>query len=99
MIAGHPSFRETSRRSHRDSQISPSSRAEPVRHTGKGDLLMADMMANRRNAPRYPLILRAEVTELSSGAKLNARTSDLSRTGCYIDTRQPLSSGAAISIK
>ena len=60
---------------------------------------MADMMANRRNAPRYPLILRAEVTELSSGTKLNARTSDLSRTGCYIDTRQPLSSGSVISIK
>jgi len=70
-----------------------------VRHTGQGDLLMPDMMANRRNAPRYPLILRAEVTELSSRDKLHARTSDLSRTGCYVDTREPLSSGSAITIK
>src|SRR2546429_2203024 len=29
----------------------------------------------------------------------HARTSDLSRTGCFIDTREPMSSGSAISIK
>jgi len=59
---------------------------------------MPDMMANRRNAPRYPIILPAEVIALADGAKLNARTSDLSRTGCYIDTRQPFLSGSAIRV-
>ena len=83
----------------RDSRFSPSGCIAPVHHTGKGDLQMPDMMANRRNAPRYPLILKAEVTELSNRTKLNARTSDVSRTGCYIDTREPLSSGSAISLK
>ncbi len=60
---------------------------------------MPNKMADRRVAPRYPLILRAEVVELSRGAKLSARTSDLSRTGCYVDTRQTLPSGSAIRVK
>lgn len=60
---------------------------------------MPNKMADRRVAPRYPIILRAELTELSGGAKLIGRTSDLSRTGCYIDTFQPFRSGSAIHIK
>jgi hypothetical protein len=70
-----------------------------VCHAGKGDLAMPNMMADRRVARRYSLILPAEVIELSHGVKLNARTSDLSRTGCYLDTLQPLPSGSAIRIK
>ena len=50
---------------------------------------MPDRMVDRRNAPRNPLFLTAEVTELSSDAILSARTSDVSRTGCYIDTLNP----------
>jgi hypothetical protein len=69
-----------------------------VCHTGKGDLAMPNMMSDRRIAPRYALILPAEVVELSHGLKLNTRTSDLSRTGCYLDTLQPFS-GSAIRIK
>ncbi|HXY24838.1 MAG TPA: PilZ domain-containing protein [Candidatus Acidoferrum sp.] len=57
---------------------------------------MTDMMADRRAAPRYALIVMAEVTELSSGLKLQARTSDISRTGCYIDTLKPFSKGSSI---
>jgi PilZ domain len=60
---------------------------------------MPDKMADRRVTPRYPIILRAELIELVGGAKLVARTSDLSRTGCYVDTRQTLASGSAIRIK
>ena len=60
---------------------------------------MTNMMADRRSDPRYPLILRAEVTERSSGKKLSGRTSDISRTGCYVDTREPLSSGSSIQVK
>ena len=59
---------------------------------------MTDMMADRRAAPRYALIVVAEVTELSSGMKLQARTSDISRTGCYIDTLKPFSKGSSIYV-
>ena len=60
---------------------------------------MPDKMADRRVAPRYPIIRKAEVIEIEGGAKLIARTSDISRTGCYVDTRQTLTSGSAIRIK
>ena len=38
---------------------------------------MADVMADRREAPRYALILAAEVVEIANGAKLTARSSDV----------------------
>ena len=47
-----------------------------------------DVMADRRNATRYPLILICEVVDIS-GTKMMARTSDVSRTGCYLDTLKP----------
>ncbi len=53
----------------------------------------------RRGAPRYPLIFAAEVTEVSSGAKLSARTADVSRTGCYIDTLNPTPPGTEILVR
>jgi PilZ domain len=46
-------------------------------------------MQDKRNDLRVPLIAVAEVTEVASGTRLAARTSDLSRTGCYIDTLNP----------
>jgi hypothetical protein len=54
---------------------------------------MPNAMIDRRVAPRYPLILLAEVTDLLSSTKFTARTSDLSRTGCYIDMLHPLPGG------
>lgn len=60
---------------------------------------MSNRMADRRIAPRYSIMLRAELVEFSGGAKLIGRTSDISRTGCYIDTQQPYRSGSAIHIK
>jgi PilZ domain len=46
-------------------------------------------MPDKRHDLRVPLIAVAEVTEVASGTRLAARTSDLSRTGCYIDTLNP----------
>jgi len=46
-------------------------------------------MQDKRSDLRVPLIAVAEVTEVASGTRLTARTSDLSRTGCYIDTLNP----------
>jgi len=42
-------------------------------------------MSNRRNSLRFALILVAILTEVESDTRLSARTSDVSRTGCYVD--------------
>jgi hypothetical protein len=60
---------------------------------------MPDVMADRRDAPRYPLILIAEITEILTSTKMMARTSDVSRTGCYLDTLNPASKGSMIQLR
>jgi hypothetical protein len=60
---------------------------------------MSDVMADRRDAPRYALILSAEVVELATGAALNARSSDVSRSGCYIDTLNPVPVGSQVKVQ
>jgi hypothetical protein len=60
---------------------------------------MADAMTDRRVAPRYPLILVAEITDQLSSTKFTARTSDISRTGCYLDMLTPLPQGAQIRVR
>jgi positive regulator of sigma E activity len=56
------------------------------------------MMSDRRVSPRYPLML-IEVTGLAASATLTGRTSDVSRTGCYIDTLNPLPSGSEVHVR
>jgi hypothetical protein len=56
-------------------------------------------MQDRRDAQRLPLILAVEVTEVDSGARLSARTSDVSRTGCYVDTLNPSPTGTVVRVK
>jgi hypothetical protein len=58
-----------------------------------------DAMTDRRVAPRYPLIVPAEVTDLLSSAKFTARTSDVSRTGCYVDMLSPLPRGTLVHVR
>jgi len=60
---------------------------------------MPDTMQNRRNSDRVALILVVEVTEVASGTRLSARTSDVSRTGCYIDTLNPTPTGTVVRVK
>ncbi|MGC1484334.1 MAG: PilZ domain-containing protein [Candidatus Acidiferrum sp.] len=60
---------------------------------------MPDVMQDRRLAPRYPLVLSAEITEPASGMKVMARTSDVSRTGCYLDTLNPTPKDAQIRLR
>jgi hypothetical protein len=59
---------------------------------------MSDVMTDRRDSPRYALTLVAVVTELATANVLNARSSDVSRSGCYVDTLQPLPPGANVKI-
>jgi len=56
-------------------------------------------MQDRRDAQRLPLILAVDVTEVDSGARLSARTSDVSRTGCYVDTLYPTPTGTVVRVK
>jgi len=60
---------------------------------------MPNTLAERRNALRFPLILAAEITEMPEGSALHARTSDVSRTDCYIDTLNPVPKGTLVRVR
>ena len=53
----------------------------------------------RRSVRRCPLVASAEVTELDSGARLSARTSELGLGGCYIDALNPFSEGTVVGLR
>jgi hypothetical protein len=59
---------------------------------------MSDVMTDRRDSQRFALTLVAIVTETATANVLNARSSDVSRSGCYIDTLQPLATGTNVKI-
>jgi len=59
---------------------------------------MPDVTAERRGATRYPLVLAADVIEISSGTKLHVRTADISATGCYLDTLNPVPVGSQVRL-
>jgi hypothetical protein len=59
---------------------------------------MSDVMSDRRDSARYALTLVAIVTECATAVVLNARSSDVSRSGCYIDTLQPLPTGTQVKV-
>ena len=60
---------------------------------------MPEVTVERRSAPRHAMVLAAEVVERPRGAKLRARTSDISRTGCYIDTLNPIRHGSEVRLR
>jgi len=60
---------------------------------------MPDVTVERRSAPRHAMVLAAEVIELPRGAKLFARTADISRTGCYIDTLNPIPPASRVLVR
>ena len=57
------------------------------------------MDQERRQAARFPFIASAEVLEEKAGSKLAARISDISASGCYVDTINPLVDGTAVRLK
>ena len=56
------------------------------------------MGSERRRAPRYQYIADAEVVEIESGTKLNAKTGDLSIGGCFLDMLNPSPEGTEIRV-
>jgi hypothetical protein len=57
------------------------------------------MDSARRGAPRYQFIAEAEVTEITSNTKLNAKTGDLSLGGCFLDMLNPSPEGTEIRVR
>ena len=53
----------------------------------------------RRASLRYPFTAEADVTDLQSSARLSARTSDLARGGCFIDTISTFPVGTTVSLR
>jgi PilZ domain-containing protein len=60
---------------------------------------MPGTMQDKRSAIRVAFIAAVEVTETATGTRLSARTSDLSRTGCYIDTLNPTPSKTVVRVR
>jgi hypothetical protein len=44
---------------------------------------------NRRNSPRYPVSSAAEAVDIKGDRRIAGRLSDISRSGCYMDTINP----------
>ena len=57
------------------------------------------MEQERRSSPRFPFIASVEVLEENNGLWLSARISDISATGCYVDTINPLPGGTPVRVK
>jgi hypothetical protein len=55
-------------------------------------------MQDKRVSPRAAMIAAVDVTEVATGTKLSARTSDVSRTGCYVDTLNPMPAKTVVSV-
>jgi hypothetical protein len=55
--------------------------------------------SERRCATRAPFIAPVEMFEMRTGSRIQARTSDLSPQGCYVDTLNPLAVGAAVRVQ
>jgi hypothetical protein len=53
----------------------------------------------RRAHPRYPFTAGAEVLDVRSGTRLNARISDIGRGGCYVDSISPFAVGTEVKIR
>ena len=57
------------------------------------------MTTNTRKEPRHPFIASAVLLEENSGSRMNTRISDLSFSGCYVDTVNPLPDGTAVQLR
>lgn len=58
----------------------------------------ADAHERRRHA-RYPFTATVEAVETKSQTRINGRTSDLSRGGCYVDTISSFPVGAIVKMR
>lgn len=57
------------------------------------------MGRDRRTCPRYSFTAEAEALDANSRAKMTARTSDISRGGCYVDTFCPFPRNSSVMLR
>jgi hypothetical protein len=55
--------------------------------------------SERRGAPRFSVIMEAQATDLRTTTTFKLRCSDISLTGCYLDTLNPAEAGAPVRIR
>jgi len=55
--------------------------------------------SERRCATRSPFLAPVDMVEMRTGSRFQARTSDLSAQGCYVDTLNPLPVGSAMRLQ
>jgi PilZ domain len=55
-------------------------------------------MRNRRQHERHAFSATAEVVDVISGARFNARAADLNKSGCYLDMLSPLPIGSKVRV-
>jgi PilZ domain len=53
----------------------------------------------RRSHLRIPLTAAATATDLGTGTRMNARTTDISTKGCYVDTMNPFPVGTTMQLR
>jgi hypothetical protein len=60
---------------------------------------LAPLGRERRILPRYPFTAAAEALDPQSRSRMTARTSDISRGGCYVDTFCPFPRNSTVKIR
>jgi hypothetical protein len=53
----------------------------------------------RRGAARYAVVMEADVTDLLTHGTLKLRCSDISLSGCYLDTLNPMEPGTPLWLR
>lgn len=64
---------------------------------GAGNI--ASSFDDRRTHARYPFTASAEVIDVKSQTRLNARINDLGLEGCYIDSTSPFPLGTVVQLR
>lgn len=77
--------------------------ADPPPETQKG-VPKASLKVEEKATPgspaiRYPFVAAAELIEMQSQTGIKARTSDLSASGCYVDSMNPFSAGGQVRVR
>jgi PilZ domain-containing protein len=68
-------------------------------HKKNYDGQLVPLGRDRRLMPRYPFTASAEALDPQSRARMTARTSDLSRGGCYVDTFCPFPKNSNVKLR
>jgi PilZ domain len=56
-------------------------------------------LTEQRKAARFPFVASAEVSETASSTRVNARVTEISLHGCYLDMINPLPVGTTVFVK